>query len=464
MIQRLMAICLLTVRAAFRFRLVLVMATLLIGGVVVLPIVIIDDGTARGFTQIVLTYTLALITTLLGFVTIWMACGTLAREIEEAQMQVLAVKPVARWEIWIGKWLGIMTLNFLLLGVSSGAVYGLMQWKARKLPAEQQAVLKNEIFIARGEARPQFEDFKDIAEKILKERLATPAGRAITNVSEFRQFAQMQVKGQLETVPPDYLKQFEIDLHKQMWDLKDVPVQLRLKFNVAMENLNNQYLLEIEAGDPADGDQRVWHGGTYQLPNDTFNEITVPANLFNAKGILKIRIANRNETAIQFPLDEGITVLYREGGFLMNFIRGVAIIFCWLGFLAALGLMAASFLSFNVAAFFAIGFLLVGLSSGTLKQIIEENGITGVNHETGRTDNPAFLDEMAVGLAKGLLAVLGMVKNFSPIDALSSGRSVSWSEVGMAVLQIWVIMSGTLMAIGIYTFSRRELATAQGTS
>src|ERR1043165_9651412 len=118
MIQRLQAICLLTVRAAFRYRLIVVMAAILIGSVVVLPIIIKDDGTARGFTQIVLTYTLALINALLGFVTIWLGCGPLDKEGEEAQLQIVAVKPVARWEIWIGKWIGIMALNGILLLVS----------------------------------------------------------------------------------------------------------------------------------------------------------------------------------------------------------------------------------------------------------------------------------------------------------------------------------------------------------
>src|SRR3954464_2717024 len=132
--QRILAIALLTVRAAFRYRLVVVMAVLLIGGVVVLPIMIKDDGTAPGFTQIVLTYTLALITALLGFVTVWLGCGTLAREIEEAQMQMVAVKPISRWEIWLGKWMGIMTLNAILLSISGAAVFGLMMWKAKGLP------------------------------------------------------------------------------------------------------------------------------------------------------------------------------------------------------------------------------------------------------------------------------------------------------------------------------------------
>jgi hypothetical protein len=145
-------------------------------------------------------------------------------------------------------------------------------------------------------------------------------------------------------------------------------------------------------------------------------------------------------------------------------VRGIGIIFCWLGFLAALGLMSASFLSFNVAAFFALGILVIGVCSGTLKQIVEEGGVMSVNHESGYTDNPNIIDKMSVPMAKGLLAVLGMVKNFSPIDSLSSGRTIAWTELGQAVFQIWVVLAGIMAAIGIYAFSRRELATAQGTT
>src|SRR2546426_1730351 len=106
--QRLIAIATLTWKAAFRFRLFWVLTVLLLGSVIVLPLLLKDDGTARGFTQILLTYTLSVITTLLGFTTLWLACGTLARDVEDCQMQMVAVKPVARWEIWLGKWLGLL--------------------------------------------------------------------------------------------------------------------------------------------------------------------------------------------------------------------------------------------------------------------------------------------------------------------------------------------------------------------
>src|SRR6516164_5203356 len=121
--QRILAITWLTWKAAFRFRLFLVLAVLLLAAVVGLPLLIQDDGTARGFTQILLTYTLTTITALLGLSTLWLACGTLARDIEECQMQVLAVKPIARWQIWLGKWLGILSLNAALLAISGGCVF-----------------------------------------------------------------------------------------------------------------------------------------------------------------------------------------------------------------------------------------------------------------------------------------------------------------------------------------------------
>src|SRR5258708_14730283 len=69
---RIAAVAGLTWKAAFRFRLFLVVTVLLLASVVVLPLLIKDDGTARGFTQILITYTLTAIATLLGLSTLWL--------------------------------------------------------------------------------------------------------------------------------------------------------------------------------------------------------------------------------------------------------------------------------------------------------------------------------------------------------------------------------------------------------
>src|SRR5580698_2856975 len=140
--QKILAIAWLTWKAALRFRLFLVIAALLVVAVVGLPLVVQDDGTARGFTQIIITYTLSAITMLLGLSTLWLSCGTLARDIEECQIQVVATKPIARWQIWLGKWLGIVTLNAVLLAISGACVYGVLQYRTGKLPVDEQKVLR----------------------------------------------------------------------------------------------------------------------------------------------------------------------------------------------------------------------------------------------------------------------------------------------------------------------------------
>src|ERR1044071_459608 len=132
--QQLFCVAWLTWKAAFPFRLFLVVAVLLLGAVVGLPLLLKDDGTARGFTQILITYTLSTISTLLGLSTLRLVCGTLARDIEECQLQVVAVKPIARWQIWLGKWLGLVSLNAVLLFLSGLSVFVLLEWRATRLP------------------------------------------------------------------------------------------------------------------------------------------------------------------------------------------------------------------------------------------------------------------------------------------------------------------------------------------
>jgi len=61
------------------------------------------------------------------------------------------------------------------------------------------------------------------------------------------------------------------------------------------------------------------------------------------------------------------------------------------------------------------------------------------------------------------LRVINLAKDFSPIDSLSSGRSITWGELGRAFGQIVLLLGGIIATVGLWSFSRRELATAQGT-
>lgn len=249
--QRLFAIAWLTWKAAFRFRLFLVIAVLLLASVIGLPLLIEDDGTARGFTQILLTYTLTTITGLLGLSTLWLACGTLARDIEECQMQMVAVKPIARWQIWLGKWLGIVSLNLALLVLSGASVYGLLLWRATKLPAAEQKTLRNEVLVARASAKPASEDKAIEQETQVQLKAALEKTRvSAADLPLLRQQIKEGLKAELQVVPPGYLRTWTVDLGLARNFLKDQPLFLRIKFNSADKSPSGTFLGMWQVGVP----------------------------------------------------------------------------------------------------------------------------------------------------------------------------------------------------------------------
>jgi len=457
--QRLLAIAWLTWKAALRFRLFIVVAVLLLASVVVLPVLIKDDGTARGFTQILLTYTLSAIAALLGLSTLWLACGTLARDIEECQMQVVAVKPIARWQIWLGKWLGLISLNAALLAISGGAVFFLLQWRATKLPEAEQKVLRNEVLVARGSAKEPALDKQLEAEidRRLKAALEKSKNPSL-DVKLMRQQIKERLNAEASNVPPGYIRPWQINLGFAKHSLHGQPLYLRVKFNAAQKSPSGTFLALWQVGDPES--KRLWQSEPMSFAPDTFHEFEIPPDLFDSNGVLTILFRNENNTALLFPLEDGMEVLYREGGFGLNFVRGLGIIFCWMSLLAALGLAMASFMSFPVATFASLAVLTMALSSGTMAGAVTEGTIMGYNAEKGAPGHSP-VDLVVIPMFRAILNVVNLVKGFSPIDSLSTGRIISWGELGAAFGQIVLLLGGIIGLLGMVAFNRRELATAQ---
>lgn len=454
--QAFLAIARLTFKAAFRFRLVPLLAALLLASVFLLPAVIKHDGSARGFTQIVLTYTLGLITAVLGLTTLWLACGSLARDIDECTIQTVVVKPVARWQIWLGKWAGILAVNGLLLGLAAGVVFLQMLWRARQLPPEQQEKLRHEIFVARGSAREPVPDLEPLVQQRLRERVQAEQLAALDR-QELARIIREQVKAELQVVPPGYVRAWAVDLGAAAARLRDQPLFIRVKFFVNEKSESGTYTGVWDVGPP---DSPYRQRTVRSHAAETFYEIELPPNLLDNRGVLHVQFYNVNETAVLFPLEDGFEVLYREGGFGLNYLRGVLIVLCWLALMGAIGLAASSLLSFPVAAFVSLSLLWVAFSTGTMNTIIEQGGIRPVNPNTGLIDTPNLFDQATVLFFKGLRGFINLARDFAPVEALSTGRSITWGTLARAGVQIVGLMSGVFAAAGILIFNRRELGLA----
>ena len=80
--------------------------------------------------------------------------------------------------------------------------------------------------------------------------------------------------------------------------------------------------------------------------------------------------------------------------------------------------------------------------------VVEQGTVTGYDAAKGGYGHTT-IDYLVVPFFQGALKVINMVQNFSPIDSLSSGRSIRWSQFGLAVLQIIVILGGIFCVGGI---------------
>jgi len=454
--QQLLAIAGLTWKAAFRFRLFWVMCLLLIGAVVGFPVMLKDDGSAQGLTQILLTYTLSAATTLLGFFTLWFSCGTLARDVEECQMQMIAVKPISRWQVWLGKWLGILSLNAVLLAVAGAAVFTLLQVRAGHLPPDQQKILHDEIFVARASAKDRVQNIQPYVDEVMKRRKPDPS-LSSSDLAEIEKQVAAQVRFEVEAVPPGLWRRWVVDLSRVADKVTDQPLQIRVKFHTAQTSPDTTYPTVWRVG-PTNAPQSTMI--EQSLPADSFQEIVIPAHLLDDHNKLIVDFYNGNDTPLLFPLEDGFELLYRETGFGVNFIRGLAVILCWLALLAAVGLASASFLSFPVAAFASLAVLVLGLSTSTLSSVAENNSVTGFDQSTAKFRH-TIIDIVFVPVFKGVFHLVNLVESFSPIDSLSTGRSITWSQLGLAVTQIVFLMGGFFAVVGIILFTRRELASAQ---
>ena len=81
------------------------------------------DGTIKGRVQMFMNYSLGLPSFFLGILTILFSCRSLSNEIVSHQIFGIASKPVPRWQIVVGKWLGVMSIDVVLLGLVGLGTY-----------------------------------------------------------------------------------------------------------------------------------------------------------------------------------------------------------------------------------------------------------------------------------------------------------------------------------------------------
>ena len=157
-----------SLRTATRSRFAASLAALLALVALALPSLVPGDGSPEGDMRILLAWAPGLATILLGAATLWAGCGALATDIEDGTWAGISSTRASRLQLWLGKWLGLVALDAILLAAALGLCA--VQARLRGLPV---ARLRPHAVVA-----PDESEFRAQAAEAARRMLADTQGAA----------------------------------------------------------------------------------------------------------------------------------------------------------------------------------------------------------------------------------------------------------------------------------------------
>jgi len=460
-VRRIWAVARTTLREAVRTRTAGVILVTVLAVVVVSPFALRGTGALPERVQLVLNYSLSAAGFLLSILTVFLATSSLAGDIREKRIETIATKPVRRWQIVVGKWVGVMLLNVALVVVAGVFTYVLVRRVVGRESAakdkDEWKQLEEDVYVARHTVDPTPPDFEAlISEEIRRRRLAGEMPEDLTE-QELRKRRRVQLRTYYNSLAPGEGRGRKMEHVTPASRDEQLSVRYKVIATGPMEERPEENTVELDwiitpVQTPNHPDQFRWP--TNGSMGD-FHEFDVPASVVGPDGVVYIWCINRDQRLIHvgFPAEEGVQLLYRAGTFEWNFVRAMLLVLVRLGFLSALGLAAGAVLSFPVASLFVMSVFICALS---------------VNHFValsspiaGTEEHPVF--QSPAGYRPILKAVAGAVPNFGKYDGtaeLATGRFVSWRLVVRGLIVVGAIYGGVVMALGCLYFAGRELAEA----
>ncbi len=418
------------------------------------PLVLDPAQPLRYRVQTALGYGLAATSGLLSLLTVLLATSAFSGEIFGRQIHTTIIKPIARWRYLLGRWLGMMWLNGLLL-VLAGIGIGLLTMALANLPGGDRidrVAIDDEILVAREARRPAppHELDGEIARRLALIEKDSPDLLAQEGRAKITAALRDEVGRQWFSLGPRGRRDFVFEGLGAARDLGGT-IQLRLKLHASNEPRDGQLTLGLQFNKAGVVLRKT-------LATDQVQTIPlVAANVVTEDGSMVLTIYNTDFlppeathlTSIAFAGQEGLEVLYPSGAFGPNLARALAIVWIKLGFLAMLALALSSYMTFPVACLTS----LVVLAVISLASFLAESSRY---YEAANRD--VELGEAVGAFAGGIARVASTFNRYDAADQVVDGRFVAWSD--LAGCAVWVGLGWTGLAAlgGALVFQRRELA------
>lgn len=472
---------------AVRLKISLVFIVILVLALAVLPTVLDGAQPLRYRVQSFLQYATGISFWIIALLVVTFSVATVAFEQRDKIIQQTMTKPVAAWEYIVGKWLGVVVLAAILLGVSASGVF-LFTEHLRRLPAigevapyvssmgprdvaEDRLVLETQVLTARRAVTPRLPFAQDDPNFLAQVDSYIEREQAVNPIFGNTPAARQEVTDDLYR---DMLTAFmSIDPQRERSQVyvfadlaeardNDRPLTFRYRINAEGNRPDTFYALTfiLDDGTPIVRPRNaLGFTHTLSLPPGAVGEQSGELRLQIFNGELgrgpsgEILFAANPGTAT-FP-PGGLEISYVAGSYMLNFARVVMVLWIKLAFLSMVAITSATFLSFPVATLVTMGTFLIAEGARFIAESVTQFGVKNPDGEF--TLWRAVIRDFA-DVVSDLFIVYAELR---PTERLADGRLLSWGEVGGGVLVLG-LTTGALFGLGIVIFRRRELATYSG--
>ncbi|MHC4394822.1 MAG: ABC transporter permease [Planctomycetota bacterium] len=439
-----------TLKQALRMKIAVVFILLLIVLLPVMGAVTTGDGTLKGRLQSFVSYGLSFTSLLLCVLTIVVSIYSLTSDLDQKQIYTVLTKPVRRFELLLGKLLGVILLDVALLVLFSAIIYTVTVYMPEfsETSEAERIQAQNEFYTARASLIPAEVDVSKVVREIYG-RLRE-SGRLPEDSSREQIIEQLtrQKKIERRAVAPGYDLVWEFNNVKPLD--RNQSLFIRYKYDVSVNPPDLQIYGKWLIGDfrqyGVNIETPVYRRERKDLIR-TFYEFEVPADTIAKDGHLAVAFFNDsrlNETVVIFPPKDGLEILYKADTFTANFIKAVLLIFFRLIFLACLGILASTFLSFPVAILFCLAVFLTGTINGFILESFDfmSENLSGVYRYT----------------LKPVIQLLPQFDRFSPTKFLVPARLLGWFFLAKVAGIMVGIKAFLLLIVALVIFSYREIA------
>lgn len=369
-------------------------------------------------------YSLYASTTLLNLALIYFACVSLRKEIDERRFHTIAAAPVPRGGIWLGKFLGILSLgvmSFLAISIAIAisCVVLIHGWEK----PDQVDDLSRNFFRTYYQCKPDLTELeKEVALEYPKQLRELEKQKE----KEYHAAADSHTKKSVASEDEDSEAAFfgetwqerkytlaEIRKNKQIiapkttatwkfnWDPKSnygKSVLLRFKFYTNQKRRQSEGVWSV-----LDKDGKALWSKRFKGYPFIRHELAIPTESMPKTDEFTLAYKATSSTFVIFPVyNDGLTILYDSGGVFKNFCLLFFFVLMHMAVLVALALMFSAMFSYSVAVFATSSLYIVASFSSFFNHILTD---LSFHDQTISTRLFSSLIQMGLWLAEGAKAL-----------------------------------------------------------